>query len=125
MRRNQAGDSLIEIIIAVVVIGIVTSALVAAIMTNENGTESHREMVTADHVLRSYAETVKSDVRTGCTAPGALWTSSYGAPTGYSVNSLSAGTRTCPATTSTQQVDLTVTPPDGHTKTLSIKVRTP
>jgi type II secretory pathway pseudopilin PulG len=122
----EAGDSLIEIIFAIVVIGLVASALFAAIATNTNGTTSHRDLVTADHVLRNYAENVKQAVRTGCTAAGATWTPSYTAPTGYSVNALAAGVRTCPAVTSTQQVDLTVTLPNGSTtKSLSLAVRTP
>jgi type II secretory pathway pseudopilin PulG len=124
--HNERGDSLIEIILAIVIIGAVTSALLAAIVTNENGTTSHRELVTADHVLRNYAETVKSDVRSGCSAPGAVWTSSYLHPTGYTTNTLSSAVRTCPASTSAQQVDLSVTLPNGSTtKSLSIVVRTP
>ena len=117
-----------EILFAITILGIVVSALLAAIATNENGTTSHRDLVTADHVLRNYAETVKSDARTGCTAAGAVWNSSYTVPSGsgFVVNSLSAGTRTCPALTSTQSVDLIVTFPNGTTtKTLSLAVRTP
>ena len=64
MQRNQRGDSLIEIIIAIVVIGLVVSAVVAAISTSENGSASHRELVTGDTVMRNYAEAVKQAVRT-------------------------------------------------------------
>jgi prepilin-type N-terminal cleavage/methylation domain-containing protein len=123
--RDQRGDSLIEIIFALVVIGLVASALFAAIVTNTNGATSHRDLVNADRVLRNYAEAVKSDARSGCTAPGAVWTSSYTAPSGYTINSLSAATRTCPAVTATQQVDLQVTLPNGTVKPLSLLVRTP
>ena len=128
MKRTENGDTLIEILSAVVILGIVVSALLAAIATNETGTVSHRNLVTADHVLRNYAETVKSDARAGCITPGAVWTSSYVVPSGsgYAVNSLSAGTRTCPAVTATQRVDLTVTLPNSSTtKSLSLAVRTP
>lgn len=126
MRTDESGDSLIEIIFAIVVIGLVSSALMAAIMTNTNGSTSHRDLVAADHVLRNYAERVKQDARAGCTTPGATWTSGYTAPAGYTINSLSAGVRTCPAVTATQQVDLTVTLPNGTTtKSLSLAVRTP
>lgn len=126
MRRSQAGDSLIEIIFAIVIIGAITSALLAAIVTNENGTGSHRNLVTADHVLRNYAENVKQTVRASCTAAGVAWTPTYTPPTGYTVNSIPAGTRTCPALTSVQPVDLSVTLPNGTiTKSLSIAVRTP
>ena len=127
MRRDQAGDSLIEIILAIVVIGIVVTALLAAIVTNENGSVSHREMVTADHILRNYAETVKSDVRTGCTSAGVVWTSSYAVPSaspGYAVNALSSTDRTCPALTTAQVLTLQVTLPNGSAKSLAIAVRT-
>ncbi|MGZ6965723.1 MAG: type IV pilus modification PilV family protein, partial [Acidimicrobiia bacterium] len=123
---SQRGDSLIEIIFAIVVIGLVVSALLAAIVTNQNGSASHRDLVTADHVLRNYAENVKQVVRTSCTAPGVTWSPSYTAPSGYTINTLSSGVRTCPALTAIQQVDLSVALPNGTTtKTLSIAVRTP
>jgi type II secretory pathway pseudopilin PulG len=125
MRRNQAGDTLIEIIFAIVIIGVVVSALLAAIVTNENGTTSHRSFVTADHVLRNYAENVKQTVRASCTAVGVTWVPTYAAPSGYTINSLSSGVRTCPAVASTQQVDLTVGLPNGTSRTLSLVVRTP
>jgi Tfp pilus assembly protein PilV len=125
MRRTQAGDSLIEIVIAVVVIGAVVSALLTAIVTNENGTTSHRELVTADNVLRNFAEKIKSDVRRDCSAAGIVWTSTYTQRTGYPTNALSNATRTCPALDSTQQIDLTVTTPGAVAKHLSIVVRTP
>jgi len=125
MERTQAGDSLIEIILAVVVIGVVVSALLAAIVTNENGTTSHRELVTADNVLRNYAESIKTDVRRDCSVAGNVWTSTYVQRAGYPTNSLSTATRTCPAFSSTQQIDLTVTTPGAVAKHLSIVVRTP
>jgi len=125
-RSREAGDSLIEIILAMVIIGAVVSALLAAIVTNQNGSTAARSFVTADHVLRNYAESVKQTVRTSCTAPGVVWTPSYTAPAGYTISSLSSAMRTCPAVTSVQQVDLSVTLPNGSTvKRLSIAVRTP
>jgi Tfp pilus assembly protein PilV len=128
MRRDQAGDSLIEIILAIVVIGVVVSALLAAIVTNENGSVSHRDMVKADHILRNYAEQVKSDVRTGCTSAGAVWASSYTVPSGtgaFTINTLSSAQRTCPSLTAAQVLTLQVTLPSGSTKSLAIAVRTP
>jgi type II secretory pathway pseudopilin PulG len=122
MRRDQRGDSLIEIIIAMIVIGLVVSAIVAAISTSENGSASHRDLVTADNVLRNYAESVKAAVRNSCPA-GSTWSTSYTPPAGYAV-SLS-GSSTCPAVTTAGNVALQVTLPNGTVKTLSIAVRTP
>ena len=125
MRRSQAGDSLIEIIIAIVVIGLVVSAVVAAISTAENGSASHRELVTGDTVMRNYAETVKSAVRTSCTASGGTWTATYPPPlpTGYTVNALSA--QTCPSVLTTNTVTLQVGLPNGRSKSMKVVVRTP
>ena len=122
MRRTQAGDSLIEIIIAIVVIGLVVSAVVAAISTAENGSAAHRELVTADHVLRNYAETVKSAVRTSCTSAGGTWSASY-TEAGYTIPAFS--NQACPTVTTTAPVTLQVTLPNGTIKSMSIAVRTP
>lgn len=124
MTRSQRGDSLIEIIIAIVVIGLVVTAVVAAINTSVNGSASHRELVTADGVLRNYAESVKQTVRASC-SPGGTWTATYPGtiPTGYSVNALAG--QTCPAVTSTSPVTVQVTLPNSTVKSMQIVVRTP
>ena len=119
---NQRGDSLIEIIFAIVVIGLVVSSVVAAISTSENGSAAHRQMVTGDTVIRSYAESVKTAVRTTC-VPGGTWSPTYNPPMGYSVNALSG--QACPAVTATSSVTHNVTLPNGIIKSLSIRVRTP
>ena len=124
-RPNQRGDSLIEIIIAIVVIGLVVSAITAAISTSENGSAAHRRLVTGDTVMRNYAEAVKTAVRTSCTPSGGTWSAAYPGtmPNGYSVNTLSA--KTCPAVTSTATVALQVQLPNSTTKSMTIVVRTP
>ena len=125
-RRNQAGDSLIEIIFAIVVIGLVVSGITAAISTSENGSSAHRELVTADTVMRNYAEAVKTAVRSTCTAAGGTWTATYPGtlPTGgYSVNTLSG--QVCPSVTATGTVTVQVTLPNSTTKAMSLVVRTP
>ena len=125
-RRNQAGDSLIEIIFAIVVIGLVVSGITAAISTSENGSTAHRQLVTGDTVMRNYAEAVKTAVRSTCTAAGGTWTATYPGtlPTGgYSVNALNG--QTCPSVTTTTTVALLVSLPNATTKTMSIVVRTP
>lgn len=122
LHPGQRGDTLIEIIFAIVVIGLVVSAIVGAITTSENGTTSHRQLVTADAVLRNYAETVKSAVRSSCTSAGATWSATY-SQAGYPVNSFVS--QPCPAVTTTATKTLQVTTPRGISKTLTIAVRTP
>ena len=123
-RRAEAGDSLIEIIIAIVVIGLVVSAIVAAISTAENGTVAHRQLATGDTVMRNYAEAVKQAVRSTCTSSGGTWsTSTFSPPTGYTASTSSS--QSCPGVTTTAVVTLNVGLPNGTTKTMDIAVRTP
>lgn len=123
-RRPETGDSLIEIIFAIVVIGLVVSGITAAISTSENGTASHRQLVTGDTVMRNYAEAVKTAVRASCTSSGGTWTAAYPTtmPTGYGVNSLSG--QTCPNVTATSTVTVQVTLPNSIVKSMQIAVRT-
>ena len=122
MHRTQRGDSLIEIIFAIVVIGLVVSAITAAISTSENGSVAHRQLVTGDSVLRNYAESVKSTVRATCTSSGGTWSASFTPPSGYAVNAITG--RSCSAVTTTDSVAMQVTLPNGTIKSMSIRVRT-
>lgn len=124
--RSSSGESLIEIIVAIVVIGLVVSGITAAISTSENGSTAHRQLVTGDAVMRNYAEAVKTAVRTSCTSSGATWSATYpspGVPSGYSVNALSG--QTCPSVTATATVPVQVQLPNGTAKSMYIVVRTP
>lgn len=123
--HDERGDSLIEIIIAIVVIGMVVSAITAAISTSENGSVAHRQLVTGDTVMRNYAEAVKTAVRTSCTSSGGTWTATYPPPLppGYSVNALSG--QTCPNVTATALVSLQVRLPNNTIKSMDVVVRTP
>ncbi len=123
---DERGDSLIEIIVAIVVIGLVVSAITAAISTSENGSVSHRQLVTGDAAMRNYAEAAKTAVRTSCTSSGATWSAAYpspGLPPGYSVTALSG--QSCPSVTATATVGIHVQLPNGTAKTMDIVVRTP
>ena len=124
--RNQRGESLIEIIFAIIVIGLVVSAVVAAINTSENGSSAHRDLVKADNVLRNYAEAVKTAVRSTCTPSGGTWTATYPGTMpagGFSVNTLAG--QPCPNVTTTGAVTVRVTLPNSSTKSMSLVVRTP
>lgn len=122
---DQRGDSLIEIIIAIVVIGLVVSGITAAISTSENGADAHRQLVTADTVMRNYAEAVKLAVRTSCTPSGGSWTATYPGtmPGGFSVNTLSG--QSCPGVASPTSVVIQVQLPNSTVKSMNIVVRTP
>ncbi len=101
MRRrgaDQAGDSLIEIVFALVIIGVVIGAFVASFSTGATASTSHRDNVTGDVVLRNYAEAAKTAAR-GCTS-GRSFTIAYPAsagrmPSRYTVSSSPARVQ-CP-----------------------------
>jgi type II secretory pathway pseudopilin PulG len=132
-RYNETGDTLLEIVIAIVLIGLVVSAYLATYSTQGTASTAQRALATGDGVLRSYAEATKSAVRTQCTSAGATFTVNYTPPSGFSVNAL--GVQNCPPATtppttitSSQPwppIALTVTMPSGQTRSLSIVVRSP
>jgi hypothetical protein len=127
-RFDESGETLLEIVLALVVIALVVGAFFATYATQGSGSTAHRTLVTADGVLRAYAEATKSAVREQCAASGATQFSvtSYSPPTGYAVNSLD--NQSCPprATTSTwSPLTLTVTLPNSQTRSLQLVVRSP
>ncbi len=124
-RRDQHGVALVEIVIAMVIISVVVMSLFAALATSSKASKTHRNFVTADAVLRDYAEAAKSAARS-CTA-GATFTVPQPSPipTGYTPSQSPSGALTCPAVTTTADVTLTVTFNGSTTRSLIVKVRTP
>src|SRR5438105_4092382 len=80
-RYNDRGDTLIEILMAIVLIGVIFSAFVIALETNSTASTTHRNLVTADALLRDYAEGTKAAVRHDCNVPS---------PTTYTPPTMSA-----------------------------------
>src|SRR5580704_14088670 len=52
----DAGDTLLEVVLAVVVLAITAAALLGAITTSIVSSSAHRNLTTDDTLLRSYAE---------------------------------------------------------------------
>jgi hypothetical protein len=143
--RGEHGDTLLEIVLAIVLIGIVVAAYFATYSTQGAGSTAHRTLVTADGILRSYAEATKSAVRAQCVG-GA---SSYGVarladtPANYAVeldgslipaSPLSLSQPCPPSSTPTttfasgqpwEPTTLTVTMPNAKTRSLSLALRSP
>ena len=125
MRKGgDEGESLVEIVVALVLIGLVVTALMAALATAARASKSQRDLVKIDTVMRSYAESVKNDVRTGCNNPVATpnYSDSYNPPLGFAVSQSSA--RLCPLQTAVLTQELTVSG-SGVTRTMEIEVRSP
>src|SRR5437868_3637825 len=62
-RHHETGDTLVEILITIVIIGITAIAAFYAISVGAASSKTHRDAVTADSALRNYAEAVKQAVR--------------------------------------------------------------
>ena len=129
-RYNDRGDTLIEILMAVVLIGLIFSGVVIALATSSTASTTHRNLVTADALLRDYAEGAKAAARTQCpTSTTYTTTTTTTIPTGFSVangNGFTGTNGQCPTVPATvQEADFTVTLPGGTKRSLAFDVRTP
>lgn len=125
MRKGgDEGESLVEIVIALVLISLVVSALMAGLATAARASKSQRDLVKVDTVMRSYAESVKNEVRTGCNNPLTTpnYYDNYTPPLGFTVSQSDA--RICPLQTTVLKQRLTVSG-SGVTRTMEIEVRSP
>jgi type II secretory pathway pseudopilin PulG len=125
--RDERGDTLLEVVISLVLIGLVVGAYFATYQTTSGNSTTQRNLVTADGVLRSYAEATKAAAREQCATQPTYSVTSYTPPTGYTVNPLT--NQTCPSPTagdsaSNPPVHLQVTLAGGLTKSFDIVVRT-
>jgi type II secretory pathway pseudopilin PulG len=120
--RSEAGETLVEIVLTIVIIGIAVTALLAGLGTAASASKQHRDLATADTVMRSYAEATKSAVRQHCPGASGPVAVGYTPPPGYTAT---GGDGPCPAATTPDVRTLVVTEPDGDTHTMQIVVRTP
>jgi type II secretory pathway pseudopilin PulG len=89
--RSEDGDTLIEVLFALVIIALSVSALLGALITAVATSGEHRSLSVEDTLLRSYAETAEYQIQVQST-PVPLFTqcaSSY--PVTYSMPPGSAG----------------------------------
>lgn len=111
-RRGEEGETLVEVLVAVVLIGVAFVAILGGMGTAVISSAKQQKVTTADSVVRSAAEKVISDPYVSCT-------SAYDTPTppaGYTVtvtieywDGVGAFGRSCPtADTGVQKVTLTV-----------------
>ena len=62
-RRSEAGDTLVEILIALTVLGVAATAILLAFATSISGSSAHRNSVTMDTMLRTAAAEVTSAIQ--------------------------------------------------------------
>ena len=60
---SEAGDTLIEVLIALTVIGLTATALLGAFTTTLSASAQHRNLASLDVVLKSYVEQVTSQLQ--------------------------------------------------------------
>lgn len=121
--RPSAGFSLIETLIAVVLAGIVVTAVVAGYGTALRGSTRHRSLTDADMVARSVAESIEGQAYLPC--PASAYSTSAGDiayPQGWGPASVTLDVRWWHAGTDTftascpdeglQQITITVSAPD-------------
>jgi type II secretory pathway pseudopilin PulG len=126
-RHRDTGETLVEILIAIVLIGVVGSAAFYTVSFGATNSKSHRDFVTADRLLRDYAEVAKQAVRDKPCAGSGSFTVPNQLPSDLAAQNwqLSGAGLTCPGASGVGPVVITATLPDGTTKVLSIEVRTP
>ena len=130
-RSIDRGETLIEVLLTIVIVGLTVTALLSSLATVGNAGNAQRNAVLLDVAVRNYAEATKTAAR-GCTA-GATYTVVVPGllPTGFtlSVAGVGAGAgigigSTCPSVLAPQTLTLTVRGPHGSHATLQITVNT-
>jgi len=129
------GETLVELLITIVIMGITVVAVVGALMTSIQMSDIHRKQATAGTVARDYAETVDRYVGstgyTGCAAPSAYSPSTVGftARSGFTASVASvrywtgtAWTPTCSPDLGLQQVTVQVASDDARATESSVLV---
>lgn len=102
-RDNERGDTLIEILLAIVLIGLMMGAVFGSITLSSTGSNKQKKLATADGILRDYAEAAKTAVRdpiNGCgkANPTTFTVTAPSAPPGFTVTPPSIS-QSCPPTT--------------------------
>ncbi len=131
--RQDVGETLIEILLTVVLVGMTFTALFSSLAMAGNAGNAQRNSVQADVVMRNFAEATKAAAQ-ACVI-GGTYTVVYPVPlpAGFavSVTGTGAGTgagvaSTCPPVATPQLLTLKVTTPvAGLAPTMQIKVITP
>jgi hypothetical protein len=145
--RSEAGDTLIEVLLAIVVLGMASVALLVAFATTISGSAEHRSLATMDTVLRSAAEEAISQIQQQsnsqfgqCNLPAV----NFSLPAGYqatiesveywdsATSSFASAQTACvvstpasPQVNSPQLIQLTVTYSSGTSMSLSFVVDDP
>lgn len=120
--RPDTGDTLVEVVLTVVIVGLTVTALLSALANAGNAGNVQRSSVQMDETMRNFAEATKSAAQQ-C-SPGGTYAVVFAPPAGYTVSASPSG-NTCPPVTSPLLLNLMVQGPLGVHETMQIVVRTP
>jgi type II secretory pathway pseudopilin PulG len=124
-RRSEGGETLVEILISVVIIGLVVGAIFATYTAAATSSKSQRDFVTADAELRNYAEALHAAAE-NCAAGDPLSPTPPGPYALTAIDVETNGAPACPAATAVARIDISVTlPKPALPQKLTTYVRTP
>lgn len=136
--RGDRGETLLELLIAVVIMGVAVVAVIGMLVNSVQLSDVHRKQATASAAVRDYGEAITNAVAGGGYV-GCATTASYASPSGFtvpsgyakSVSSVqywtgSAWQSTCSTDTGLQQLTIQVASADGRaSEQLVVVVRKP
>ena len=124
--RADAGETLIEILLTVVILGIAVAAISGALLTANKASTMHRQQALAQNALRVWAEQISAEAYVDCATAASFAAPSPALPAGltatvasvqYWTGSAFAGT--CGSDAGIQRVTLRVTAANGLSPALS------
>jgi type II secretory pathway pseudopilin PulG len=136
VRRSDAGETLTELLVAVVVLGIATTGIVFALGTTVRAATMDRRQALAQNALRAWAEQVSAGPYTACATAGSFAAPSPALPTGLTATVTrvqywdgSTFASSCGTDTGVQRVTLQVAAANGLspavTDSVAVVVRKP
>ena len=85
IRRDESGLTLIECLVTVVIMGLAFVALLGGLGTSIFASDIHRKQATAETVLRTFAEHVKTETYVPC-ATTASYGTTFASESGYTAS---------------------------------------
>ena len=139
-RRDERGETLVEMLVAITILGLAGVAILAGLQLSITTSDLNRKQTTGGAVARNYAEAIQRYVASGtyvaCAGAGAYAPGAAGVlPAGYTGTHAPAkrvppdggAAGSCSGNdTGVQQVDITVSSADGRaTEELTVVLRKP
>lgn len=135
---SERGETLLEVLLAVAIMGIAVVAIMAGLSTSVLMSDIHRKQATTAATVRAYAEAIQHTVADGnyiaCAGPSAYATpDGFAAPAGYAATVVGGSMRywngtawqsSCGADAGLQRLDIEVSS-DRASERLRIVVRKP